>query len=217
MERTKDADCVGLAHIDAVDNPVDLFKMWRDEVIKFHKGIIDVCCLATLSKDLKISSRNLVLREFDNDGFVITTDSRSRKVDDVEHNPYTAMCFFWDYTNDKQHKVQRQVRIEGTMKKLEKPAYEHIYEREPLYHKIRSYLCHQDQPADWDDLNRRYSEMTEAIKNGENLTMPDHYVAYKLAPEMMEFWYAWDGLIADRIRFEKNNSTGRWKHQRIAA
>lgn len=61
------------------------------------------------------------------------------------------------------------------MKKLEKPAYECIYDREPLYCKIRSYVCHQDQPANWDDLNRRYNEiLVRADKNGENLPMPDH-------------------------------------------
>ncbi|XP_032667388.1 pyridoxine-5'-phosphate oxidase-like [Odontomachus brunneus] len=217
MEKTINVDCAGLARIDPLDDPVDLFKVWRNEVITFHEGIVDVCCLATLSKDYKISSRNLLLREFDNDGFIIMTDARSRKVDDMEHNPYTAMCFLWNYKNDKQHKVSRQVRIEGPMKRLEKPAYEYMYDKEPLYCKIRSYLCHQDQPADWDDLNRRYNEILAEAKNGENLSMPDHYVAYKLAPEMMEFFYAWDELIADRIRFEKNKLTGRWEHQRIAA
>ncbi|XP_014469209.1 PREDICTED: pyridoxine/pyridoxamine 5'-phosphate oxidase-like isoform X2 [Dinoponera quadriceps] len=191
MEKTKNVDRANLARIDPTDDPVDLFKVWRDEAIQFHEGIVDVCCVATSSKHSKISSRNLLLREFDNDGFVIMTDARSRKVDDM-------------------------VRIEGSMKKLEKPAYEYMYEKEPLYCKIRSYLCHQDQLADWDDLNRRYNEiLAEAKKNGENLPMPDHYVAYKLAPEMMEFYYGRDELIADRIRYE--NSTRCWEHQRIAA
>ncbi|XP_014469208.1 PREDICTED: pyridoxine/pyridoxamine 5'-phosphate oxidase-like isoform X1 [Dinoponera quadriceps] len=216
MEKTKNVDRANLARIDPTDDPVDLFKVWRDEAIQFHEGIVDVCCVATSSKHSKISSRNLLLREFDNDGFVIMTDARSRKVDDMEHNPYVTMCFLWIYKNDKQHKVMRQVRIEGSMKKLEKPAYEYMYEKEPLYCKIRSYLCHQDQLADWDDLNRRYNEiLAEAKKNGENLPMPDHYVAYKLAPEMMEFYYGRDELIADRIRYE--NSTRCWEHQRIAA
>lgn len=62
------------------------------------------------------------------------------------------------------------------MKRLEKPVYEYLYDREPLYCKIRTHLCHQDQPADWDDLNRRYDELLEeANKNGENLPMPEHW------------------------------------------
>ncbi|XP_011693679.1 PREDICTED: pyridoxine-5'-phosphate oxidase isoform X3 [Wasmannia auropunctata] len=212
-------DHVGLARIDPVDNPVDLFRIWRNEAIKFQAGPIDVCCLATISSpNFKVSSRNLVLREFDDDGFVIMTDARSQKVKDMDSNPYTAMCFLWTYKNDKQHHVSRQVRIEGSMKKLERPACQLIYEREPLYCKIRAHLCHQDQPADWDDLNRRYNEILTQANEGEDLPMPDHVVAYKLSPEMMEFYYAWDQLIADRIHYKRNErSKNIWEYQRITA
>lgn len=217
-EMATTGDCVGLARIDPVDNPVDLFRIWRDETKKFHTGLVDVCCLATVSSsNFKVSSRNLVLREFDDDGFVIMTDARSQKVKDMDCNSYTAMCFLWNYKNDKQHHVVRQVRIEGLMKKLEKPACQLIYEREPLYCKIRTYLCHQNQPANWDDLNRRYNEILAEVQKGEDLSMPDHVVAYKLSPEMMEFYYAWDQLIADRIHYEKNKSKNRWDYQRITA
>lgn len=61
------------------------------------------------------------------------------------------------------------------MRKLEKPDYEYIYDREPLYCKIRSYVCHQDQPVDWNDVNRRYNEILEEVnKNGKDLPMPDY-------------------------------------------
>ncbi|KAL6263122.1 hypothetical protein P5V15_005924 [Pogonomyrmex californicus] len=209
-------DHVGIAKIVPVDNPVNLFRLWRDETIKFQNGLIDVCCLSTVSSpNSKVSSRNLMLREFDNDGFVIMTDARSQKVKDMECNPYTAMCFLWNYKNDKQYYIMRQVRIEGSMKKLERPAYQLIYEKEPLYCKIRAHLCHQDQPADWDDLNRRYNEIFEA-HNEEDLPMPEHVVAYKLLPEVMEFYYARDQLIADRIRYKKNEKN-HWEYQRITA
>ncbi|XP_011866078.1 PREDICTED: pyridoxine-5'-phosphate oxidase-like [Vollenhovia emeryi] len=215
-------DCVGLARIDPVDNPVDLFRMWRNEALKFQTGLVDVCCLATVSPpNFKVSSRNLMLREFDDNGFVIMTDARSQKVKDMDCNSYTAMCFLWNYKNDEQHHVMRQARIEGSMKKLERPACQLIYEREPLYCKIRAHLCHQDQPANWDELNRRYNEILEQLDDktheGEDLPMPDHVVAYKLSPEMMEFYYARDQLIADRIHYKKNESKDRWDYQRITA
>lgn len=64
------------------------------------------------------------------------------------------------------------------MKKLEKPACQLIYEREPLYCKIRTYLCHQNQPANWDDLNRRYNEILAEVQKGEDLSMPDHVYVF---------------------------------------
>ncbi|EGI57739.1 Pyridoxine/pyridoxamine 5'-phosphate oxidase [Acromyrmex echinatior] len=182
-------DVVGFARIDPVDNPVDLFRIWYDKAIKFQFGLVNTCCLATVSSlNLKVSSRNLILREFDDNGFVIMTDTRSQKVKDM-------------------------VRIEGLMKKLDRPACQLIYEREPLHCKIRTHLCHQDQPADWDNLNRRYNEIL--VQKDIVHTMPDHVVAYKLAPEMMEFYYARDTLIADRIHYNKINEN--WEYQRIAA
>ncbi|XP_070523703.1 pyridoxine/pyridoxamine 5'-phosphate oxidase isoform X2 [Cardiocondyla obscurior] len=216
---TTEEDHVGLARIDPVNNPVDLFRVWRDEAIKFQTGLVNVCCLATAFFPCKISSRNLMLRQFDDDGFVIMTDARSQKVKDLNSNSYAAMCFLWNYKNDKQQHIARQVRIEGSMKKLERPACLLMYEKEPLYCKIRSHLCHQDQPANWDDLNRRYNEILAQANKGENLPMPDHVVAYKLLPEMMEFYHAWDQLIADRIHYEKKKDAGEnfWDYQRIAA
>ncbi|XP_018404633.1 PREDICTED: pyridoxine/pyridoxamine 5'-phosphate oxidase [Cyphomyrmex costatus] len=210
---------VGLARIDPLDNPVDLFRIWRDEAIKFQFGLVNACCLATVSPNSKVSSRNLILREFDDDGFVIMTDARSQKVKDMNCNSYAAMCFLWDYQNDKQHHITRQVRIEGWMKKLERPACQLIYEREPLYCKIRAHLCHQDQPADWDDLNHRYNEILAHVQyKGDDLTMPDHVVSYKLSSEMMEFYYARDQLIGDRIHYKKNEiNKNYWEYQRIAA
>ncbi|XP_071635199.1 pyridoxine/pyridoxamine 5'-phosphate oxidase 2 isoform X1 [Temnothorax longispinosus] len=218
MEMATTGKYVGLAKICPEDNPVDLFRIWRDEAIRFQTGLVDVCCLATVSSpNCKVSSRNMMLREFDNDGFIIMTDARSRKVKDMDYNSYTAMCFLWNYKNDFKHHVLRQVRIEGSMKKLERPACQLIYEREPLHCKIRTYLCHQDQPANWDDLNRRYNEILVQAYKGDALPMPDHVVAYKLSPEMMEFYHSWDQLIADRIHYKKDESKNRWDYQRIAA
>ncbi|KAG5343250.1 PNPO oxidase, partial [Acromyrmex heyeri] len=205
-------DVVGFARIDPVDNPVDLFSIWHDEATKFQFGLVNTCCLATVSSlNLKVSSRNLILREFDDNGFVIMTDTRSQKVKDMNCNLYAAMCFLWDYKNDKQQHIMQQAK--GLMKKLERPACQLIYEREPLHCKIRTHLCHQDQPADWDNLNRRYNEIL--VQKDIVHTMPDHVVAYKLAPEMMEFYYARDTLIADRIHYNKINEN--WEYQRIAA
>jgi len=218
MKMATTGDCIGLARIDPVDHPVDLFRLWRDETKKFQTGLIDVCCLATVSSpNFKVSSRNVMLREFDDDGFVIMTDARSQKVKDMDYNSYAAMCFLWNYKNDKEGLVMRQVRIEGSMKKLEKPACQLMYEREPLFCKIRAYLCYQDQPANWDDLNRQYNEILAQTQKGDTLPMPDHVVAYKLSPEIMEFYYSWDQLIGDRIRYEKNKSENRWDYQRLTA
>lgn len=72
------------------------------------------------------------------------------------------------------------MRIEGRVQKLEPIEFKHIYDREPLYCKIRSHLCHQDRPVDWDDLKCQHDEILQEYQRGENtLPMPNHlYVNY---------------------------------------
>lgn len=67
------------------------------------------------------------------------------------------------------------MKIEGIMKKLEKERYKHLYNREPLYCKIRSHVCNQGRDVNWEELKQRHDEVLDSIRKGENdLSMPDH-------------------------------------------
>ncbi|XP_043511425.1 pyridoxine/pyridoxamine 5'-phosphate oxidase-like [Frieseomelitta varia] len=203
---------------EVVDHPVELFRIWHDDARRFNPRAPVACCLATTSKDCKVSARNVVLREFDKDGFVIVTDSRSKKVDNLENVPYAAMCFLWFYINEQEQEITKQVKIEGIMKKLEKESYKHLYDREPLFCKIRSHVCNQGRDVNWEELKQRHDEVLDSIRKGENdLPMPDHFVGYKLFPTMMEFYFARDYLIGDRILYQKNKSNDSWENHHIAA
>lgn len=219
MESKSQRNISDLAKIEeVVDHPIELFRIWHDEAQKYNSKALDICCLATTSKDCKVSARNVVLREFDNDGFVIVTDNRSKKIDNLENIPYAAMCYFWSYVNEQNQKIHKQIRIEGIMKKLEKENFKHLYDREPLFCKIRSHICKQGHNVDWDELKQRHDKIFDSVRKGENdLPMPDHFVGYKLFPTMMEFYFARDYFIADRILYHEDTSNNSWKKQRIAA
>ncbi|XP_029049946.1 pyridoxine/pyridoxamine 5'-phosphate oxidase-like [Osmia bicornis bicornis] len=212
-------DLSDLAKIEEeIEHPVELFRIWRDQARRYNPRAPDACCLATVSKNCEVSARNVVLREFDNDGFVIVTDRRSRKVDNIENVPQVAMCYLWFYVNEQEQEITRQVRVEGTMKRLMKEEYQHLYDREPLYCKVRSHLCHQGREVNWEELKERHDEILDSVrKNDNDLPMPDHFVGYKLLPTMMEFYFARDHLIGDRLLYRKDTSTGSWTHHRIAA
>ncbi|XP_033358291.1 pyridoxine/pyridoxamine 5'-phosphate oxidase isoform X1 [Bombus vosnesenskii] len=227
MESKKLSDLSDLAKIEeVVDHPVELFRIWRDEAHRYNATLVDICCLSTVSKDCKVSARNVVLREFDNDGFVIVTDSRSKKIDNIvslhenftDNVPYAAMCFLWYHVNEQQQKITKQVRVEGTMKRLEKESFKHLYDREPLFCKIRSHICNQGRDVNWEELKQRHDEILDSVRRGENdLPMPDHFIGYKLFPTMMEFYFGGDCLIADRILYQKGASNDSWENRHIAA
>ncbi|CAK9827156.1 Pyridoxine/pyridoxamine 5'-phosphate oxidase [Anthophora retusa] len=215
----KKLDLSDLAKIEeAADHPVELFSSWYAEARRYKVQAANACCLATTSKNCRVSARNLLLRDFDNDGFVIVTDCRSKKIDDLENVPYAAMCYLWCYKNEQDHQIVKQVRVEGLMKRLERERFQHLYDREPLYCKIRSHLCDQGREVDWNEMKQRHDEILNSVRRNEiDLPMPDHFVGYKLYPTMMEFYFARDHLIGDRLLYRKNTSDDSWDRCRIAA
>ncbi|XP_058801119.1 pyridoxine/pyridoxamine 5'-phosphate oxidase-like isoform X2 [Phymastichus coffea] len=208
-----------LCYIDLKsDDPYDLFNDWYKEACKFSTGLPAALCLATVSKDLKVSARHVVLRRIEEDGFVVYTDNRSRKAKELTENPAAAMCFLWAYVNDKNQRIARQVRIEGDVVVADKESIAKLYEKDKLFAKIRSYICPQDQEVDWGELKAKHDKLLNEVRlNKKSLPMPDHYVGYKLVPTAIEFYYARDTLIGDRILFERDSPSSSWMHKRIAA
>ncbi|KAJ8684154.1 hypothetical protein QAD02_019946 [Eretmocerus hayati] len=209
----------GLAYIELKsDNPYDLFKEWHKEACIFSTGLPHALCLATVSKDCKVSARHVVLRRLEEDGFVVYTDNRSRKSKELREVPSAAMCFLWSYRDDKNQQIARQVRVEGKVVVLEQDNIEEIYEKDKLFCKIRAYICHQDQEVDWNELKAAHDELLhEVLQNNKKLEMPDHFIGYKMLPTSIEFYYAKDNFIGDRILFEKNEGTNEWTNKRLAA
>lgn len=104
------------------------------------------------------------------------------------------------------------------MIRLKKEEFQHLYDREPLYCKVRAHLCHQGREVNWEELKRRHDEILDSVRRNDNdLPMPDHFVGYKLLPTMMEFYFARDQLIGDRLLYRKDTPSGSWQHHRIAA
>ncbi|CAB0032386.1 unnamed protein product [Trichogramma brassicae] len=233
-----------LCYVDVKsDNPYDLFKEWHKEACVYSTGLPHALCLSTVSKDMKVSSRHVVLRRIEEDGFCIYTDNRSRKTKELTEVPEAAMCFLWAYINDKGQKVARQVRIEGEVVVMDKDAYADLYDKDKLFCKIRAYICHQDKEVDWNELKAKHDQLLEDVRqNKVNLPMPDHLyvsnattttslyhtneshlffslcsIGYKMLPKAIEFYYARDTLIGDRILFEKSEDSNQWSWKRIAA
>nr|CAD7266449.1 unnamed protein product [Timema shepardi] len=129
--------------------PFQLFKEWYRDAC--NSGIIlpSALCLSTMSSEGAIGSRTLLLRRVDDDGFVVMTDSRSRKAKEL-------------------------VRTNGRISELEAKEVEELYNKEPLYCKIRSHICHQGQPINWQTHKDRHDQLLSQVREGKTLPMPDH-------------------------------------------
>lgn len=208
----------GLAKIELPDgNPFTLFRQWHGDALASNLVLPNALCLSTATKEGRVSSRHVILRRLEDDGFVIMTDRRSKKSAELAENPEACMTFLWCYRRADGMTVNQQVRIEGATVELTPDQYGDIYEREPLYCKVRAHVCHQGVEVDWNELKKNHDDLLQKVaEGGQTLPCPDHFVAYKLYPKMIEFYYAHDSFIGDRIMFVKKGE-GKWENTRIAA
>uniref|UniRef100_A0A0A9YZM9 pyridoxal 5'-phosphate synthase n=1 Tax=Lygus hesperus TaxID=30085 RepID=A0A0A9YZM9_LYGHE len=200
---------------DIPNNPFTLFKSWYEDNRTANHLSTNAFCLSTASKEGRVSARTLILRRLDDDGFVLMTDARSKKAKDIRENPYAAASFLW--VSQQDGLIQsRQVRVEGTLEELPYDDWKELYEREPLFAKIRSHVCHQGTTVDWEKLKKHHDQVLHDYKEGVNrLNKPDHVVAFKMNPSMIEFYESVGPKIADRVMYLKEKNA--WKNQRIAA
>ncbi|XP_049862349.1 pyridoxine/pyridoxamine 5'-phosphate oxidase-like [Schistocerca gregaria] len=219
MENGKTIEPSGLAQIKFDgDSPFELFQSWRKDAINTDLVLPDALTFATCNGDGKVTARTVRLRRIEPDGFVIMTDRRSRKARDLAEVPSGAMVFLWCYVDDEGRTINRQVRVEGEVLELQPEQYQDLYDAEPLFCKIRSHICQQGKPVDWYEHKRHHDEVYDRVRNeGLELPMPPHFVAYKLVANVMDFYYAYDELIGDRLLFVLDPDTKKWKYNHVYA
>ncbi|WP_421919980.1 pyridoxamine 5'-phosphate oxidase [Marinifilum sp.] len=195
-----------LLESDVNQNPFEQFKIWFSEAIKSNLPDANAMCLSTVSADSRPSSRILLLKDFDDSGFCFFTNYNSRKGIEIENNPYGNMVFFWP-------ELERQIRIEGKIEKLDTKKSDIYFNERPLGSRIAATVSPQSKVLkNREELDQMMQKFAE--QNGENFTRPDYWGGYKLVPYLFEFWQGRENRLNDRIEYnlEKNN----WIQQRLA-
>ncbi|XKL63572.1 hypothetical protein PGB90_005936 [Kerria lacca] len=198
-------------------NPIKMFEEWYKNYLDSNpeEPMFTAGCLSTASKNGNVTSRNLLLKRLDEDGFVMMTDNRSYKFKVITENPQVSLVFLWNQFMP-EGLLSRQVRIYGFVKKLANEETEKLYEDDPIFAKIRSYICESGKPEEWDSLKAQHDELLRKIENNEiELKKPDHIVSFKIFPQYMDFYETCGKRIADRLLYTKSDST--WKISRLAA
>ena len=197
---------------DVATDPFEQFKKWFDEAVKSEILEPNAMILATASADGKPSARVMLLKGLENQGFVFFTNYSSRKGSNLTANPNAALCFAW-------LQLQRQVRIEGVIEKIEESESEAYFKSRPLGSRIGAWSSPQSQVID----NRGVLEQNEDFykkqfhTGGEeeaDIPRPAHWGGYVLKPTTIEFWQGRSSRLHDRIRYTAEN--GAWKIERLA-
>jgi pyridoxamine 5'-phosphate oxidase len=196
-----------LSEDSVTSNPFNQFKIWFDEILKINLIEPNAVILATANKKSKPSVRVVLLKSFDEKGFVFFTNYKSRKGKELKVNPAASLLFFWP-------EIERQIRIEGKVKVVSREESEKYFHSRPGESQIAAWVSNQSSKIpDRKFLESKFEELKTKFGNDE-IPLPDYWGGYRLIPDYFEFWQGRENRLHDRIAYQKKKS--KWKIARLA-
>lgn len=188
-------------------NPFSQFEKWLKEAIEAKIHEPNAMSLSTASKEGKPSSRIVLLRNFDENGFVFYSNYQSRKAEKLALNPYAALLFFWP-------ELGRQVHIEGIVQKQSEEESEKYFNSRPYGNKLGAWASNQSKViASRSVLEEELERLTKKFPD-ENIPRPPHWGGYIMKPITIEFWQGRESRLHDRILYTHQKMD--WKIERLA-
>jgi pyridoxamine 5'-phosphate oxidase len=201
----------GLDEGDLDPDPVVMFRRWFDEARDGGIHEPNAMVLATASPDGRPSSRMVLLKGHDAEGFVFFTNRRSRKGEELAANPRCALLFPW-------HPLERQVRVEGSAVPLSSAEVADYFAARPRGSRLGAHASRQSRPvADRAELQAAYDAAQARFEGGE-VPVPEEWGGYRVVPDALEFWQGRPGRMHDRhvYRRESGGRDAPWTVQRLA-
>ncbi len=195
----------GLPEEAAGTDPFALFDRWFHEAVKTVQEP-NAMVLATVSASGAPSSRVVLLKGYDERGFIFYTNYESHKGRDMDANHRVSLLFFWT-------ELERQVRIEGQVTKTSRQESEEYFRSRPLESRIGAHASRQSSVIEGRHvLEARVKEIQERF--GNDVPMPDFWGGYVVKPERIEFWQGRPARLHDRILFRREGEA--WIRERLS-
>ena len=186
-----------------LDDPIELFKVWMDEAKKTEPNDPNALSLATSNKNNIPSVRMVLLKEFNQNGFVFYTNLNSQKGNELKENPNAAMCFHWK-------SLLRQIRISGTIAQVEDEAADQYYNSRGYDSRIGAWASKQSKELkNRNELTNSIKEFKQKFNDENNVPRPNHWSGWNLSPKRIEFWLDGDSRIHERLNYTIDKN-GNW-------
>lgn len=187
--------------------PVSWFRKWLNEAMESGEPEPTAMVLATVSAECRPSSRVVLLKSVDEDGFVFFTNYLSRKGVHLAGNQFAALTFFWPLT-------ERQVRIEGIVAKVGEDESDSYFYSRPLESRINAVISPQSSVISSRVQLEQDREKLVFSEESGSIARPQHWGGYRLKPDRIEFWQGRPGRLHDRIQFLLEGNS--WSVDRLA-
>ena len=187
-----------------LDNPIDLFEYWFNEAKKTEINDPNALALATVGKNRIPSVRMVLLKDFNEKGFVFYTNLNSRKSNEIKSNPNTAMCFHWK-------SLLRQVRITGKLINVSDADADNYYNTRSYGSRIGAWASNQSSILkSRDELLNSIEEFKKKYLNEKNIPRPKYWSGWNLYPTEIEFWLDGKDRIHERLLYSRKDNN-KWE------
>ncbi|MEC7924133.1 MAG: pyridoxamine 5'-phosphate oxidase [Actinomycetota bacterium] len=206
-KRRREYEEAGIDTSSVLEDPIDQFKLWYQEAQDGQIPEPDAAVIASVNEEEYPSSRFVLVRKVDADGFVFFTNYRSDKATSFSLSPKVSLTFGW-------LPLHRQVRVHGLVEVASAKESDEYFAQRPRGHQIGAWASPQGQVIpDRQTLVDRYGEIINRFGNGP-IPRPDHWGGYRIRPTMIEFWQGRPDRLHDRLRYSRHND--RWLIERLA-
>jgi pyridoxamine 5'-phosphate oxidase len=193
---------------DLDPNPFAQFGKWFAQAEAAELKLPNAMTLATATPDGMPSARVVLLKGFDEQGFVFFTNYESQKGRELAENPNAALVFYWV-------KLDRQVRISGRVTKTSREESADYFRTRPLDSQLGAWASQQSRViGSREDLETEMQQLLEKYADG-NVPLPPYWGGYRLAPDRIEFWQNRTGRLHDRFCYIRQNDN-HWLIERLS-